>query len=195
MAELDLSQDTIRQRRNLVVTSVLLIFIKLADVSFGNSVNFLGATLSIGKPELIHQGILIFLLYFLWRFYQYFSTDKAYGTLINQYREYMKNHTTTKIVQLICKPKHLKGLSGEYLYKNLERKGLFKYTVDASSSEGYDPTQGKVLENKFVAEISAISLEMSRLVTAIGFTFRARILTDYFVPYMLVAYAIFLQFV
>lgn len=195
MAELDLSQDTIRQRRNLVVTSVLLIFIKLADVSFGNSVNFLGAKLSIGKPEIIHQGILIFLLYFLWRFYQYFSTDKAYRALLNQYREYMKNHTTIKIVQLICKPRSLKGLSGEYLYKNIERKSLFKYTVDASSSESYDPIHGKVIENKFVAEISAISLEISRLVATLGFAFRARILTDYFVPYLLVAYATFLQFV
>jgi len=195
VAELDLSQDTIRQRRNLVVTSVLLIFIKLADVHFGNRVNFLGATLSIGKPELIHQGILMFLLYFLWRFYQYFSTDKAYGELLNQYREYMKRRTTKIIVKLICKPRQLKSLSGEYLYKNLDRKGLFKYKVEASSSEGFDPTQGKVIENKFVAEISAISLEISRLIALLGFVFRARILTDYFVPYLLVVYAIFLQFV
>ena len=195
MAELDLSQDTIRQRRNLIITSVLLIFVKLADVSFGNSVNFLGATLSIGKPQLINQGILLFQLYFLWRFYQYFTTDNAYEALLSQYRNHMTVRSSIKIVQLVCKPRNLASLSGEYLYKNLTRKGLFKYNVEAAISEGYDPIKGVVTENKFIAEISIIELEFSRLRFALGFLFKARILTDYFVPYLLVAYAIFLQLV
>ena len=185
MAQLDLSQDTIRQRRNLLVTSLLLIFTELADVSFGNAVSFLGATLNVGKPERIHQGLLIIQLYFLWRFYQYFSTDKAYGALRNQHREYMKNYTTIKIVKLICKPRQLSGLRGEYSYEKLSRKGLFTYSIEAAESKG----------EEFNAEISAIKLEASRLLARFGFVFRARILTDYFVPYLVVVYATFLQFV
>ena len=185
MTQLDLSQDTIRQRRNLVVTSLLLIFIELADVSFGSEVSFLGATLNIGKPEVLHRGLLVFQTYFLWRFYQYFSTDKAYGALRNQHREYMKRYTTIKIVQLICKPRQLSGLSGEYLYEKLSRKGLFTYSIEAAVSKG----------EEFIAEISAIKLEASRLLARLGFVFRARILTDYFVPYLVVVCAVYLQFV
>jgi hypothetical protein len=107
----------------------------------------------------------------------------------------MNNRTTIKIVQLICRSTKLKGLSGEYLYKNLKRKGLFKYIVEASSTEFDDTNQNKLVTNEFVAEISAFRLETFRLAATLGFVFRARILTDYFVPYLLVVYAISLQFV
>ena len=195
MSALDLSQDTIRQRRNLIVTSVLLVFISIADVSFGDTVNFLGATLTIGKPEKIHQGLIIFLLYFLWRFYQYFSTDKAYNELCDQFKNNMERATELKIVQAICKPRGSAGLNGKHLYKNLKQEGFFTYCIEAKEPKGYDPVKGKNEETTFLAKISLVDLELSRLFTAFGFIFRARILTDYFAPYLLVLYAIYLQIV
>ena len=179
----------------MVVASVLVIFIKLADVIFGNKVSFLGATLSIGKPEIIYQGILLFLAYSVWRFYQYFSTDNAYGALRNQYLQHMKGRTSIKIVQLIYKPRKLQGLSGEYFYKELTRVGLFTYSVEAVISGEYDPVKGEVVENKFLANISTAKLEAYRLLAVIVFIFRGRILTDYFVPYLVLAYAVLLQYV
>jgi hypothetical protein len=179
----------------MVVASLLVIFIKLADVTFGNKVSFLGATLSIGKPELIYQGILLFLAYSVWRFYQYFSTDKAYAALRSQYREHMEGRTSVKIVQLICKPTRLQGLSGEYSYKKLTRVGLFTYSVEAAVPGEYDPTNDETLNDRFSANISAIKLEAYRLLSIIVFIFRGRILTDYFVPYLVLAYAVLLQYV
>lgn len=195
MAQLDLSQDTLRQRRNMVITSVFVIFIKLADVTFGNKVNFLGATLSIGNPEIIYKGILVFLAYFVWRFYQYFSTDKAYAALCSQYREHMNTRTSIKIVQLICKPRNLQGLTGEYLYNNLVRTSLLSYSVEATVSERYDPAKGSEVDTKLSANIPVVKIEAYRLLSVIVFIFRGRILTDYFVPYLVLAYAVLLQFV
>lgn len=195
MATLDLSQDTIRQRRNLIVTSALLIFVAVADVSYGNTVNFSGVKLTIGKPEAIQQILLILLGYFLWRFYQYFTTDKAYSELCNQFGSHMKLRTTMQIVKAICKPRGLTSLSGEYLYKNLKRDGLLTYSIEAAVSSEYDAVEGKMQQTTFVANIPMVKLELSRLITATGFVFRARLLTDYFVPYIMVIYATYLQFV
>lgn len=196
MGTLDLSQDTIKQRRNLLVTSALLIFIALADVDFGNTIKLLGATLTIGKPETIHQGLLALLFYFLWRFYQYFTTDKAYSELCNQFGNYMQNITVQSIVKAICIPRGLEGLSGVYLYANLKRHGLFTYSIEAAESSKYDPTTGQMVQqDTFTAKLSVVRLELRRLTAALNFVFRARILTDYFVPYVLVIYAVYLQFV
>lgn len=193
MQRLDLSQDTIRQRRNLIVTTLLLIFIDVADVAFGNTVSFLGASLSIGKPEVIEPTIWVFELYFLWRFYQYFSSDKAYGSLLRHFKDYMDSHTRLHIVQLICKPRGLKGLSGKYGYENLERIGLLSYRLKVIPAGGREPASG-VVKDDFTAEISVMKLEFYRLLDIAGFLFRARLLTDYFVPYFLVIFAIFLHF-
>lgn len=195
MSSLDLSQDTIRQRRNLVVVSTLLIFISLADVSFGDTVKFLGATLSIGKPEIIHQGLIVLLAYFLWRFYQYFTTDNAYNELCSQFKNHMQSTTSIKIVQAICKPRGLNGLTGEYRYGDLKYDGNFTYCIEASETNTYNTNSGAVESNAFQANISVIKLEISRLFAAFSFMFKARILTDYFVPYVLAAYAVYLQFV
>mgnify|MGYP001049724314 CR=1 FL=1 len=48
--------------------------------------------------------IRIFEVYFLWRFHQYFSTDKAYGSITSQFGDYLERYTSVNIVQLICKP-------------------------------------------------------------------------------------------
>lgn len=194
MRSLDLNQDTIRQRRNLIVTTLLLIFINVADVTFGNTVKFLGASLSIGNPDVIEPTIWVFELYFLWRFYQYFASDQAHGALTRQFKDYMDSHTQLHIVRLICKPRGLKGLSGKYSYECLERLGLFSYRVKAVPSGGDVPATG-ALKDDFTADISAIKLECYRLFDTIGFLFRARILTDYFVPYFLVIFAVYLQLV
>ncbi|MCW8838973.1 MAG: hypothetical protein OQK11_09760 [Thiovulaceae bacterium] len=194
MDQLDLNQDTLRQRRNMVVTSVLVIFIKLADVTFGNSISFLGATLSIGNPEIIYKGILIFLAYFVWRFYQYFSTDKAYEALRNQYRKHMKVHTSVKIVQLICKPKNIPGLVGECLYKDLTKSERFTYSIEVVATEEYNPTTGDMVKEKFQANVPLIKIELYRFLYMIMFAFRGRIITDYFVPYLVLAYAVYIQF-
>ena len=195
MGSLDLSQDTIRQRRNLIVTSALLIFVGLADVEFGNTVTFSGVKLTIGKPEMIHQGLLVLLVYSLWRFYQYFTTDNAYSEHCKQFGSYMSRFTTMEIVKSICKIRGLTSLSGEYLYKNLSRDSFLTYSIDAAKSSDYDPVVGEMKQDTFRAEISVIKLEVSRLMAAAIFAFRVRILTDYFIPYILVIYAVYLQFV
>lgn len=191
---LDLNQDTVRQRRNLVVTSLLLIFVGLGEVEFGEVVSFLGATLQINNPEIIVNGLLAFNAYFLWRFYQYFSTDKAYSVLLSQYREYMDRYTSLKIVKMACKALSVQSLIGGYSYQNLKRVKGFEYTLHVTESQEYDSASGTNVENTVPVKISLISVEVHRLFSRIGFIFRSRLLTDYFVPYILVVFSVFVQF-
>ena len=195
MSSLDLSQDTLRQRRNLILISGLIIFIELGNVSFGDSVNFLGASLKINRPEIIRPVLNVVLAYYLWRFYQYFVSDNAYSHLCRQFKEYLENHTRGKIVALICRPRDLKSLAGEYKYENLEKVSLRTYSIRAVSNIEYDPKTGDAHEIAFKADISRISIQLTRLGCLASFIFRGRILTDYFVPYLLTGYAILIQIV
>ncbi len=106
----------------------------------------------------------------------------------------MDSHTQLHIVKLICKPRGLKGLSGEYGYENLERIGLLSYRIKVIPAGGREPATGAV-KDEFTTDISATKLEFYRLLDIAGFLFRARVLTDYFVPYFLVIFAIYLHLV
>jgi uncharacterized lipoprotein YehR (DUF1307 family) len=107
----------------------------------------------------------------------------------------MHRTESTKIVQAICKPRGITCLQNAYTYKDLKHDSLLTYSIEAVEIKEFDPVLGASVENRFKAEISAINLEIWRLLAVFSFIFRARILTDYFVPYLLVVYATYLQFV
>lgn len=191
--ELDLGQDALRQRRNLILVSVLLIFIAHADVAIDKQVTFLGVSLTIGSPEVIKTFLLIFEAYFLWRFYQYFVTDKAFFHLQSQYRQLRDRTLTLAIVKAVCKPRNISGLTGEYKYEDLKRKSLFYYSVHAAHEFPSRDPSGTFVRESFEAVIPVLRVELARVSLLVSFLFRGRILTDYYVPYLLSLYAGYLH--
>lgn len=65
-----LAQHLQRQRRNLMASSLLLIFFKAAGVSFAR-VGFLGTELSIARPNVLYTGLWLVWAYFLVRYVQF----------------------------------------------------------------------------------------------------------------------------
>jgi hypothetical protein len=116
--QLELSAGTLRQRRNLFVTAIILIMIRHAQVTFGESIQLQGISLKIGNPEELHILMYVGLVYSVWRFYQYFSTDKAYGYVKSQYRELREGILNRAVVKEIFRAYPIiKSLIGEYKYK------------------------------------------------------------------------------
>ena len=57
-----------RQRRNLFAISLFIIFYKTAGLKI-NEINFLGNTTTIENPSVVSFSLIIFFIYFLWRYY------------------------------------------------------------------------------------------------------------------------------
>lgn len=193
MESLDLSLNTARQRRNLNAVACLIIFIELADVTFGNSITLLGAVLNIGNPEVIRYLLNISLAYYLWRYYQYFSSDRAFYAITSQFKNNLKHASSIQIARIICKDLGVNGLNGEYLYENLKKNGLFKYTIEAVISTAYDPAKDSNSETKVDVDLSLFHIQLSRISAVTAFLFRGRILTDFLVPYLLAVLALVLE--
>lgn len=58
----------VRQRRNLMVMSVVLLLVESADVRF-SELNLLGTKFTIENPDVINLGLWVAFLYWLYRYY------------------------------------------------------------------------------------------------------------------------------
>ena len=188
--ELELSDGTLRQRRNLFVISILLILIHHADITLGESIKFQGLSLHIGKPYVITMFLQLSLGYFLWRFYQYFNRDKAYSHLKQQYRDSRKQYLNLAVRDSVLKREEIRTLRGAFEYEDLKKKDKKEYVFNAESNCD-DPHEFKPISVK----IPAKEIEPARIKNAFSFAFRGKILTDFYVPYILALYATYLQFV
>ena len=74
-----MSADLLRQRRNLLVTSLALTAIELAGATLKKDVSVLGASLEFTNPERIVWGLWILWAYFLVRYWQYLNEEPDLG--------------------------------------------------------------------------------------------------------------------
>jgi len=82
------SPGFIRQRRNLILVSLVLAFAQVTDLTI-HKLSFFGAEGTINAPVSIVPFLTVFWLYFLWRFWQAFTAVSRKPTK-NRYREIKK---------------------------------------------------------------------------------------------------------
>ena len=71
----DLSTPLLRQRRNLMIISVLMLFVDMAGATV-NKIVFSGVSIKLDNPEMVVLFMYGFLLYFLYRYYLYLGQEK-----------------------------------------------------------------------------------------------------------------------
>lgn len=74
-----MNADLLRQRRNLLIISIILISIQIAGVRLKNGISIVGVTIEFTHPERIIWGLWILWLYFLLRYFQYFKEENDLG--------------------------------------------------------------------------------------------------------------------
>lgn len=74
-----MSPDLLRQRRNLLITSLALVAINLAGATLKKDDSLFGTSLEFSNPERIIWGIWIIWGYFLVRYWQYFNEEENLG--------------------------------------------------------------------------------------------------------------------
>jgi hypothetical protein len=190
----ELSDGALRQRRNLMSITLLIVFIQLAGVEFGEQVKFMGTTFIITNPSFIGQFILISQAYFLWRFYQYFYHDSVAPTLKSQYRSQLKSKQDQKVMSQIFNklPEGIKTISGSYTYDELKKLNVNSgvYDVEVSS-----PREEDFESDKHLVEVSRKLVEKKKLPVVCGFAFRGKIITDFYLPIFFVILTVPLNFV
>lgn len=74
-----MSADLLRQRRNLLITSLVLIAINLAGATVKSDVSVLGASIQFANPERIVWGAWVLWAYFFVRYWQYLNEEPDLG--------------------------------------------------------------------------------------------------------------------
>ncbi len=119
----------IRQRRNLVLMSLFVIFYRIGELEI-DQINFLGNETTIGNPAVVTFSLGVFFTYFLWRYYtacrevagvtNFFKViqDKAYLIDYGHARKVVK-----KLDNLRTGPSHKgpKQLRNSFIYEISEK--------------------------------------------------------------------------
>lgn len=188
MSNLEIHESTYRQRKHLLAVTIILIMIHHGGVSFGSDLRLFGTSVHIEKPDIIFTFLRLAQAYFVLRFYQYFHTDKAFGELINQYRHTRNRRFDILLIDYIkAQIPSGRKLKGHYSYNQLlanrPENGFYTITVEYPCSKGV-VNQSKCID----IPVKLFSLNRKIRLTT-GFIFRARILTDFFLPFGLVMYS------
>jgi hypothetical protein len=79
---MEITESFIRQRRNLLLTSIVLFLINFAGIEIPNKLIIATNEYKIKDPIIIYMFIWTMLFYFLWRYFQY------YNELLTKHKEY-----------------------------------------------------------------------------------------------------------
>jgi hypothetical protein len=82
----------IRQRRNLIIMSFIVISFKVGKLQVGD-LDALGARFHVGNQDAITPMMLMLLAYFFWRYYGAFGDSGAWQVLTDKGFDYLKGRT------------------------------------------------------------------------------------------------------
>lgn len=125
-----MNADLLRQRRNLIAVSAVLLIFDFADVKIAK-VSVLGTELFIGNAQILPVCAWGLWAYFLLRYYQYWRTEPHQHirkSFKNKLDEYARSYA--KVVPLED------GMGGNWNNYKISRSGFFSWTYIL---QGYDP--------------------------------------------------------
>lgn len=172
----DMSEGLIRQRRNLISVSCILVFLKFAGVEI-SKLSFLGLDFDeLKNPSAFYLLIWVAYFYFALRYYQYFWQEGR-SKLTNNYISGVGSRTINKVWTNAKKDK-INGEFRAYEPNTLEELEAndWKYEATYRKADGTKIVVGMVLEKKERVKC--------RVNTIINLTFHTSIVTDYLLPFL-----------
>jgi hypothetical protein len=102
----ELKSAFLRQRRNLMLGSITLLFIELAQLKVKSDISILGIGFHIQHPEVMPLFLWAAVVYWAIRFYQYqqVSAAKFFSTVRERVRNLLTSYTTDNLQTIY--PKH-----------------------------------------------------------------------------------------
>lgn len=163
-----MSPEFLRQRRNLIGISIIIILFKVAEIST-DKLTVLGTTFEIGNPKVIPYFVWTLWVYFLFRYYQYINIEKTFNFV---------KRLTTKIhnyVEIKIGIKHKDGnLNEKSTNYRIENDGLWKWSYTNQDEVPRKPIQ----INKFI-------LFLYNLKSIISVSVKTNQFTEFILPLLL----------
>lgn len=115
-----MQEDLRRQRRNLIVMSLLLIFMKCGGMTI-NKMSIFGAEIVLSNISVVYIFIWLIWGYFLIRYYQYFM-QKGFAETNRVFKDMINKRCSSKIEELVrASDPSLGQLEGEMRYCILKK--------------------------------------------------------------------------
>lgn len=181
-----MGEGLLRQRRNLIITSVLLWLMKYGGISF-EKISFVGFDLKFKNPHALTAAIWIAFFYFLYRFYQYFS-DEGVGNLNKVFHQAFEKKCKPVICGIVEKQyPNNQYMTYPYSYANLKMKGGI---MNGESLDGV-AEDGSSIRTSFEIPISRSMLWKPIYFAITDSIFRNSVVTDYLLPFFLAGVVIY----
>lgn len=183
----DLPAGLLRQRRGLMVVSLVLVFFHWGQVQI-KQVSALGASVEIGRPEAVEHGLWLVWGYFLLRYYQYFRREPRSARLRDWF-DY-RNKSVTRYALRYCQPE-LDALDQKKYERSrteatLLKESALRWQVAAKVPLSIPTGASKPIWEK---RVGPLTVSWIRLQAAVAFAARATHFTDYWLPFVLAAVA------
>jgi hypothetical protein len=184
-----MSEPTLRQRRNLLLSSMVLIIFFHGQVEFVSEVKLLGTTLKVTNSDFIFPSLITLLLYFAYRFYQYFHVDEAYSVARSQYKALLKVKMHFIINQFVANNlpqgvnSHSYGVDYEKLVRTKPLDGKYPISVPYHENNTFETQNVELL-------LPASLFRFKKYPVILNFLIKKKIITDYYLPYLFGSYAL-----
>jgi hypothetical protein len=179
-----MSEGLLRQRRNLLITCALLWFMKYGGVRL-HKMSLAGFDVELARPEVVTLALWIAFAYFLYRYYQYFTSD-GLSKLESEY---------SKSLEARCMPLIRSRVMAAYprvqnvpdcRYFMLKQNGwIIRGQEAVPGADGKTP-----ISQPIELPVSRWDLRRGVAVAVIESTFRSSVVTDYLLPFALAGFVL-----
>lgn len=174
-----MSEGLVRQRRNLISVSCILIFLKFAGVEI-NKLTFLGMDFGkLGNPSALYLVIWVFYWYFLFRYFQYFSQEGRVR-LSRCFYEEMERRVMIRVRILADEVKEKSNFQPHQLITLKNEGWKIRITYDG----GEDGMGGRKTEVENI-QFPTNELFKFRALALKSMTLHTSVVTDYILPFIL----------
>ncbi len=176
-----MGEGLLRQRRNLMIASILLWIMKYGGVTF-SKVSFVGFDIAFKNSNALILAIWIAFAYFLFRYYQYFS-DEGVKNLQSVFSQAIQNKCAPIIRSLVEEKFPASHAPFGYRYDFLKQNAWI-YKGNTLNNGGHNSTP-------FELPIARWKLWKGIMSAIMDSVFRNSVVTDYLLPLVVACFVLY----
>lgn len=177
-----MSDGFIRQRRNLILSTIFIFFIHFTTIEI-DKVSIFGISFDIIKKsnDLLYAFYLIWVYFFI-RYMQYFY-DYGYGKFFNIYGNLYADKLQKRIQKYICmKVPNVDGVNVGSYYRTVKEQG---YKYHGKTNDYIKNEYGEKFKKDFELDIPKNIFWIERLKVILEVIFLKSVTTDFILPILL----------
>lgn len=180
----EMSNDLLRQRRNLLVISLLICFVDYAQVELGKLSIFGIEYSQFGRPHAVIYALWVGFFYFLIRYGQYFYQEGR-QKLASSFVSTLDEKAASRIKELVLE-EHPSDFREDCSFHVLQR---WKWIYHGQEKVGTDE-MGHDKINNFEMYISPLKLWREVVASIFSVTFAKSAVTDYLLPFVVALFTV-----